>query len=54
MEAITIGVGKDTVVAPTRVMPVGDRNEWILDTFKRKLIGLDWWLEMVMVARKLG
>lgn len=45
---------QDTVVARTRIMSVGDRNEWILDTFRSKLIGLDGWLEVVMGDRKLG
>lgn len=52
MEAITVGIGKDIGVARTRIMPVGDRNERILDIFRRELTGLDGWLEMVMGGRK--
>ena len=35
-------------------MPIGERNEWILDMFRRKYVGLDGWLNMVVEDRKLG
>lgn len=41
-------------MAQTRIMPVGERSEWILDMFSRKCIGLDGWLDMVVRDRNLG
>lgn len=53
MEAIAVVWARDSS-GPTRIMSVVKRNEWILDMFKRKFIGLNEWLDMAVGGRQVG
>ena len=45
---------QEIVVVQARLMSIGERNEWIPDMFRRKCIGLDGWLTIVVEDRKFG